>query len=169
MDRNGYEKAIRAALRKPSRTLEVCFRGTDTSLRFSVNIDGETVAGTAFAVCDPADEYNQRIGYELALDRAIRNAAEWHADMDAMRRRERAERKRQWDAAHEKPPAPERKKTVRVEGNYLFCDDALAAAIAEIPGVDRVSGREPDAACRYIHFDPRYDRAEVVAAIEAVE
>ena len=154
MNRREVEREVRAALKDPKRhertiTHNYPYTTVDLWMKDTGWCSRQVVK------CAPEDEYNERIGYELALDRCI------HAVVN-----------RQIITAQEqKPKQPQRKQAIKVEGKsydqYLdvWCDDDLAEAIRAMPFVvSCVFSTNPRLVC----IDPRYNVAECRAAIEAL-
>jgi len=154
MDRKQVEREVRAALKNPERhgrAITHNYPYTEVSLWIKDN----WYSSLQQVTCAPEDEYNEQTGYELALDRCIRDIVD------------------QIMAAQEppKPKQPQRKQAVKVkrEGNsrYLsvWCDGDLLEAIRSLPFVNScIFSTNPRLVC----IDPRYDVAECQAAIEAV-
>jgi len=159
MDRKQIEREVRAALKDPKRhkrTITHYYPYTGVSLWMK---SANWYSNHQVVKCAPEDEYNERIGYELALDRCI------HDIVDQI-------------MAEQKPPTPERKQAMLVKSRAMlvksrgndrhlsvWCDDDLIETIRSLPFVNScLFTTNPRLVC----IDPRYDIPECQAAIEAL-
>jgi len=170
MDREMIEREVRAAVqdwgrsadtvswRKPHTTVTIMVKGIPNHSRKWV--------GTGQATCAPEDHYSMWSGHKLALERAMQDVVMQIVQAEHLRKERNDERRREWEAKA-KPPMPQMQQRVKVFGAWVWCEDDDAEKIRRIPGVAYLSSHSENGH-KWITLDPRYDRAEVIAAIEAV-
>lgn len=160
---DNVEREVRAALNKREWDGDEYFyiiidiKRRRTEGEIYIFIDGIPYEKECHVKCSPSDTWAPTIGYELAYERLVQELA----------RRVREHRA--------KPKMPVAKKKVVVSkvsqpyqfGYAVWCDPGMKDAIMAIPGVSWI--HRSTEGYDYIHIaDPRYDVAEVIAAIKAL-
>jgi hypothetical protein len=171
VDREEVEREVWAAAHDPKRST-LAVRWDKPNVTVSITVRGIPNcagwwAGFGKATCAPEDCYNAYYGYTLAIRRAVDDITNRIAFAEKFRKIHNDERRREWEEQMKSQVMPQMKQMVKVEGGLVWCDDEHVAAIKAIPGVIRLRQLITEKAY-VLSVDPRYDYAEVIAAIEAV-
>lgn len=101
VDRKDIEREVRQILKDRHASIrDIEYDGDETHVVIEVKYRGRWFRGTGTTRYDPGDEgYNERVGYEIALDRAIRGLVEeiWNAEQ--AKRAKNEERRKEYEAS----------------------------------------------------------------------